>query len=102
MPQVQQEVGLGSSIQVQAALGQILRKRLVVQREERDRVRETVRLQSLLQGGDAPAHIGAASPAARVALSLRSTPSNQMTRHPLARRARAQFRYTQRWPPPCG
>src|SRR2546422_11358329 len=36
------------------------------------------------------------------ALSLRSTPSNQITRHPLARRARAQFRYTQRWPPPCG
>ena len=66
MPQVQQEVGLGSSIQVQAALGQILRKRFVVQREERDRIRKAMGLQSLLQGGDAFTHIGVVPPAARV------------------------------------
>src|SRR5260221_3338932 len=66
MPQIQQQVSLGRSVQVQAALGQIPRKRLFVQWEERDRVREAVRLQSLLQGGDACARIGAVSPAARV------------------------------------
>src|SRR6266699_5150617 len=67
MPQVQQQVGLSSSVQVQAALDKVARKRLVVQREERDRVREAIGLQSLLQGGDALTHIGAVPPlAARV------------------------------------
>ncbi|TLY32761.1 MAG: hypothetical protein E6K57_05080 [Nitrospirae bacterium] len=66
MPQVQQQVGLSSSVQVQAALDKVARKRLVVQREERDRVREAIGLQSLLQGGNALTHIGAVPPAARV------------------------------------
>src|SRR5205814_1781409 len=62
-----QQVGLSSSVQVQAALDKVARKRLVVQREERDRVREAIGLQSLLQGGDALTHIGAVPPpAARV------------------------------------
>src|SRR5439155_3883819 len=57
---------LGGSVQVQAALDQFARKRLVVQREERDRVREAVGLQAPFQRGDALARIRAVALAARV------------------------------------
>ena len=65
VPQIQQEISLCGSAQVQAALGQVEGKRLVAERKERDRIREAVGFESRLQRGKARPRIGAVSPPPR-------------------------------------
>ena len=50
MPQVEQQVGLGGRVEVERELGQVTRQGFVVQREQRDGLRQAVWLQAALEG----------------------------------------------------